>query len=235
MKTTKDYEKFKLLDLNRNLNRRHINELKDSISKNGYLMSNPIIVNPDMEIIDGQHRFMALKEQGLDVPYIVLDKDYDTIIDLNTTQRKWAINDYINYYCEKDHNPHFLRLRRLCKELNLSATNIMTIALGSVPDGLYFRNMRKGILTLTIDDELRINRIAENFLAIAKLLRLRPTSKFCSALIGISTLTGFRWNIMLDKAKKFSTLAYNCRTEAEFRIMLKNIYNYNQRKEENRI
>lgn len=90
-------------------------------------------------------------------------------------------------------------------------------------------------MELTIDDELRVNRIAENFLAVAKLLRLKPTSKLCSALIGLSTLTGFRWKTMLDKASKFSTLAYNCRTEAEFRIMLKNIYNYNQRKEENRI
>lgn len=143
METTKNYDEFKLLSLNRHLDRRHINELKNSISKNGYLMSNPIIVNKDMEIIDGQHRFIALKEQGMDVPYVVLDRDYDTIIDLNTTQRKWQIQDYINYYCEKDKNKHFIRLRRLSQELKLSPTNIITMSIGHVPDGVMLNNMKK--------------------------------------------------------------------------------------------
>lgn len=236
MQKTKDYEQFKLLDLNRNLNRKHINELKDSISKNGYLVSNPIIVNENMEIIDGQHRFVALKEQGMEVPYeIITDKDYSTIIDLNTTQRKWNIEDYINYYCEKDKNPHFLRLRRVCKELNLSVTTILTMVFGCMPDGNYYKNMKKGIFTFTIDDELKVSRIAENFLVIAKSLRLKPSCRFCSALVGLSALTGFRWKIMIDKATKFSTLAYSCRTEGEYKAMLRDIYNYNQKKEDNKI
>lgn len=235
MKRSKNYDDFKLLSLNRNLNRKHINELKDSISKNGYLMSNPIIVNKDMEIIDGQHRFVALKEKGEEIPYIVIDKDYDTIIDLNTTQRKWRVEDYINYYCEKDKNKHYLRLRRMCKELNLNATNIMTMSLGKRPDGNFFNAIRKGELQLTIDDEIRVSEIAKVCNLIAKSLRLKLTSKFCGALIDLSTSSRFRWTTMLEKATKFSTLAYNCRTEDEFKQMLKNIYNYNQRKEENKI
>ena len=124
MALTKDYDRFKLLNLNRSLDRNHINKIKDSIVKNGYLMSNPIIVNKDMEILDGQHRFVALKDMGLDVPYEVIDNGYDTIIDLNTTAKSWTVEDYVNYYCQKDQNPNFLRLARLCAELKTSATNI---------------------------------------------------------------------------------------------------------------
>lgn len=44
METTKDYERFKLLEFNRKgLDRNHINKIKDSISKNGYI-GNPILV-----------------------------------------------------------------------------------------------------------------------------------------------------------------------------------------------
>lgn len=235
MRKTKDYERFKFLGLNRNLNRTHINNLKDSIAKNGYLMSNPIMVNENMEIIDGQHRFMALKERGDEIPYEVVNNGYDAIIDLNTTQRNWKIEDYINFYCEKDKNKHYLRLKRLTKELNTSASNILTMALGKRPGGVQFDAIKKGNLELTIDDELRIEKIYEKFMQVAKSLKLKPTSKLCGALIEISTRNKFRWTTMLEKCAKFPTLAYNCRTEDEFRNMLKDIYNYNQRKEENRI
>ena len=52
---TKDYNLFKFLDTNREPNQRIINTLVKSIKENGIQI--PIIVNPDKQIVDGQHRF----------------------------------------------------------------------------------------------------------------------------------------------------------------------------------
>lgn len=234
MEKTSDYKKFSFLGLNRKLNRKCINALKNSIAKNGYIGS-PILVNDKYEILDGQHRFIALKESGMEIPYEVVEKDYDTIIDLNTTQHNWQIEDYINFYCEKDHNQHYVRLKRLCNELNTSATNVLTMAYRQKPSGQEFINIKKGNLKLTMDDELRAKNFYDVFIQISKLLRMKPTGRFCSALVEVSCKPRFKWKILVEKASKYPTVAYNCRTVDEFMVMLRDLYNYNSRKEEQRI
>lgn len=234
MERTIDYNKFSFLGLNRKLDRRSINALKSSIMKNGYIGS-PILVNDRYEILDGQHRFVALKESGMEIPYQVIESNYDTIIDLNTTQHNWGIEDYINFYCEKDHNQNYVRLKRLCNELNSSPTNILTMAYRQKPTGQEFVNIKKGNLKLTLDDELRAKNFYDVYTQIAKLLRIKPTSRLCSALVELSCKPKFRWKILVEKASKYPTMAYNCRTVDEFAVMLRDLYNYKSKKEENRI
>jgi len=234
MEKTKDYKKFSFLGLNRRLNRRSINALKTSITKNGYVGS-PILVNDRYEILDGQHRFIALKEQGMEIPYQVIESNYDTIIDLNTTQHNWTIEDYINFYCEKDHNQNYVRLKRLCNELNSSPTIVLAMSYRQKPTGQDFINIKKGNLKLSIDDELRAKNFYEVYNQIVKLLRMKPTSRFCGALVDISCRPKFRWKVLVEKASKYPTMAYNCRTVDEFTEMLRDLYNYKQKKDENRI
>ena len=234
MEKTRNYGKFSFLGLNRKLNRRCINALKNSIAKNGYIGS-PILVNERFEILDGQHRFVALKEAGMEIPYQVINTDYDAIIDLNTTQHNWSVEDYINFYCEKDHNQHYVRLKRLCNELNTSPTNILMMAYRRKPSGQELINIKKGLLRLTIDDELRAKNFYDVYNQIAKLLRMTPTTRLCSALVNISCRPRFKWKILVEKASKYPTMAYNCRTVDEFVVMFKDLYNYKQKKEENRI
>lgn len=71
---TQEYDKFSLLSANRDISKGHVQSLKASIEKLGNITEKvPIIVNQNLEIIDGQHRFQALKELGLPVFYIVAD------------------------------------------------------------------------------------------------------------------------------------------------------------------
>ena len=81
---TNNYDIFKLMPNNRNVNLTHVGRLKLSF-KEMYLIS-PIIVNSRMEIIDGQHRLHAAKELNLPIYYIIVDGyavsvvTYDAII-----------------------------------------------------------------------------------------------------------------------------------------------------------
>nr|DAZ24984.1 MAG TPA: chromosome partitioning protein [Caudoviricetes sp.] len=235
METTKDYERFKLLEFNRKgLDRNHINKIKDSISKNGYI-GNPILVNDDFEIFDGQHRFTALKEMGLEVPYEIRNIAYDSIIDLNITQKKWGIEDYVNYYCEKDKNPNYTRLKRLCNELKCGCNLILIMGFRVCINGDIRKKVKDGSLSFKMDEELKVNQFYKNFMTIAQNLKMKPATKMCSALADLSTRRGFNWTIMINKTSKYPTLAYNCRTQEEFIVMLKNIYNFNTRLAENRI
>lgn len=236
MQQTKDYEKFSMLDFNRNLKRNHINELKEKIAKYGYLKSNPIIVNDGFEILDGQHRFTACKEMGLPITYqVVKDINDSLIIDLNTSQLKWTSENYINHYANKDHNPNYVRLQRMCKDYGLPATTILYMAKGFIQGGFQSKAIREGRLKFTLEEELKANSIFRHTEKIAKSLRQKQTSRFCAALVKVSEYKGFKWEVMESKAESHPTVGYKCRTAEEFEKMFKDLYNYHTKKEENRI
>ena len=73
MKKTKDYSQFKYLPGNRDLVLNHVDRLVKSISKNNLLKNNPIMINKQGYILDGQHRLQAAEELGVDIYYNVLD------------------------------------------------------------------------------------------------------------------------------------------------------------------
>jgi hypothetical protein len=90
-----EYNQFKLVKGNRKIDTNL--KLEQSIKKIGILR--PIIVNSNMEILDGQHRYSIAKKYALPLPYYVSSsKNIDDIIDLNNSSKKWSIEDYINKY-----------------------------------------------------------------------------------------------------------------------------------------
>jgi ParB-like chromosome segregation protein Spo0J len=70
---TSDYTLFRTIEGNRNINLLHLNRLRQSMLEK-YLFT-IIIVNENMEIIDGQHRFTVCRELGLPVYYVIC-QDY---------------------------------------------------------------------------------------------------------------------------------------------------------------
>lgn len=100
--TTTDYKKFRFLIDNRDTSRKHINKLKDAIRSNPEILEvQPILVNENMEIIDGQHRFTAASELGLPIHYTqVKGLDMNTARSMNVLQRKWTFDDYVRSFAK---------------------------------------------------------------------------------------------------------------------------------------
>ena len=96
---TNDYAVFKHIEGNRVINKLHVNRLKQSFQKE-YLLS-PIIVNQEMQIIDGQHRFEAAKDLGLPIRYFICnDYGLTQVQILNANTSNWKKIDYLNAYCD---------------------------------------------------------------------------------------------------------------------------------------
>ena len=129
IKSTTNYEMFKKLEGNRATTVARVNKIKKSIMTVGYITS-PILVNENMEIIDGQGRFEALKELRLPVEYIVQEGlNVKECIAMNIYQTNWKVMDYIKSYAAKG-NPNYIRLTNLMTEFPLIATiEIMAVAL----------------------------------------------------------------------------------------------------------
>lgn len=126
--TTRDYDKFKKLLGNREISAKRINKIMASIGKVGYI-TNPIIVNEKMEIIDGQGRFEALKQLNLPIDYIVVNgAGIEACLNMNIYQEKWRILDYINSYAERG-NENYRKLKVLLDTYPLFSISTCTTAL----------------------------------------------------------------------------------------------------------
>lgn len=101
IKTTRDYSLFQTQTGNRKISQSHVRDFIKLI-QDGKFLPTPIIVNEKFEIIDGQHRFIALRETNQLVYYVVVDKsNLQTTIDLNRNSKNWVPMDYISSYAEQ--------------------------------------------------------------------------------------------------------------------------------------
>jgi len=90
LKTTTDYNLLRMNKLNRSVNQNHVNKLIESIKTNGLQV--PVIVNNENQIVDGQHRFIALKKLKYKVPYLVSPNwsDNEDTVQANNIVKDWT-------------------------------------------------------------------------------------------------------------------------------------------------
>ena len=130
---TTDYKKFKRLDGNRAIQEARIKKIIASIRKVGYVLS-PIVVNENIEIIDGQARLEAFKRLNLPVYYVVAEgAGIDECIAMNINQTGWTLTDYIDSYADTG-NISYVYLSQLLKAYKGIFKNkvILNVATGKV-------------------------------------------------------------------------------------------------------
>jgi hypothetical protein len=135
VQNTTDYDIFKALAGNRNLNAGHLARLTISISKRNLMEYNPILVNESMEVIDGQHRLEIARQNKWKVYYtIVPSAGLTEVMELNTTLRNWRLNDFVDSLITQG-NKEMLYLREFCDEYNLSITQGTIFHVGTLMSG----------------------------------------------------------------------------------------------------
>lgn len=99
---TKEYGRFKWLKGNRSLSETKIKKIMNAVESGvNILKYAPIIVNENMEIIDGQHRFMVCKQLKENVFYVIQrDADLSIVPIINSNSQNWKKKDYLNSYVD---------------------------------------------------------------------------------------------------------------------------------------
>lgn len=179
---TATYEKFKLIEFNREVCEKHKNKLIESMKDNGFMASCPVIVDSKMRVIDGQHRIAAARDLGLSVPYIIQeDATDDHIIAYNSLSKRWTIGDYVNFYAKKQVRSYCL-FKQFAEANNYKYGTAITVLLGVVTGGGTSRMIRNGKLRVTYDDLERGAERAKNVSQIMAVCGLRG-DKLIRALI----------------------------------------------------
>lgn len=116
---TKDYSKFKFLNGNRELNNHKLNSLIFAIQTRDKLYINPMIVDKNFRVLDGQHRLRAAEKLNKEIYYIVDEFAEDSdMITLNKERSNWKPIDYIKFYANSG-NENYIKFLELC-DISLS-------------------------------------------------------------------------------------------------------------------
>jgi len=128
---TKDYSKFKFAKENRKTKKALVEKLKNSMSKHGFISGRPILITEDWVIVDGQNRFEAAKELGIGLHYDFLKGDHvEKMIDLNSSQSNWSLQDYINSYAMQNIDC-YRKMVKFEEKHKLGPTNNISICIGA--------------------------------------------------------------------------------------------------------
>src|SRR5574342_66982 len=110
---TKNYEMFKIIKGNAPINLIHLNHLIEAIEKKNLLDARPILVNRNMDVIDGQHRLEAAKRLGLPIYYIQSDGlSINDISTLNSNQRNWKMEHYLDLFSGYTKNENYIKFKQ---------------------------------------------------------------------------------------------------------------------------
>ena len=125
--TTSDYQEFIFFDGNAKIKASKVSKIIDSIKKYGLI--NPIVVNQNKEIIDGQHRFESCKALKLPIKYFVKDVKKTNLVelvrDINSVQKNWTNKDIgYAYSVHSDNKEHYKKYLELI-ELGVSHSTVL--------------------------------------------------------------------------------------------------------------
>jgi|TARA_R110000772_G_scaffold176654_1_gene288323 hypothetical protein len=127
---TKDYNLFDIVKGNREVNRSHVNRLKDKIRRRD-LKELPITVlsknkSGKFPIFDGQHRYLARSELNKSIRFIVAEKlKADDISIANTDNANWVSKNFLHKFVEKG-NEDYVYYESFMEEYGLNSKYSVT-------------------------------------------------------------------------------------------------------------
>lgn len=149
IKNTTNYELFKFKKENREVSYNKVASLKSKLIDDGRQIM-PIICNSNWEIIDGQHRFVALKELGWSIMYYIDDSVTSAdLITINNTQKNWGMLDYIHYYASLG-KVSFKALEKVTKGFDEFPLKVIVAAIGK--KYIKERKIKAGEIEFTEED-----------------------------------------------------------------------------------
>jgi hypothetical protein len=224
---TREYGQFKWLKGNCELNEAKIKKIINSI-KNGVniLKYAPIIVNKNMEIIDGQHRFMVSKQLKENVWYVIQDEaDLSIVPAINSNSSNWSKMDYLNSYCDMGKQPYLLvrDLLDYYPGLNVSAASTMIHA-GTMHNQEAKELFKDGLIT---SDHYDFTLQILNLLVDFKPFTQNPfSSRFVMVMCSLYNNGKYDHGHMIAKLQESKRMIEHVNTPKNIITEMESIYNH---------
>lgn len=204
---TSDHQNFQLISCNRDISEKHVSRLSSDPDFAKNIEYHPIIVNEKMQIIDGQHRYLACRKLGIPIPFIIQEgaclKD---IMRVNVNQKRWDSHDFLGFYA-KQSKQDYLFIQNVKERYTYPLYLINTICrkFDNANKNEYNTSFKEG--TLKISSKTEILEFCDFFIPRMKELK-QFHDKEVSHLFTLAYTEAFI-DIYRTKRDKFDKLMYN--------------------------
>lgn len=145
---TSEYGSFHFLRGNRDLNETKIDKIIKSVNNGlNFFKYCPILVNEEMYIIDGQHRFFVCKKLKMPIFFVIVPNfSLRQVAEINNNTSKWKTKDFMNCYIDANINKaHYEILQRISSDYKITfSTCINLLMYGKVGGGGMGEAFRNG-------------------------------------------------------------------------------------------
>lgn len=223
---TVNYDLFLFMDDNRDVSEAHVRALIKESEVSGNLTElDPIKVNEEMEVIDGQHRLLATKELGLPIYYVV--RPGLTIVDalnMNIHHRAWTSDDYAKTYSKRGNQSYTLYLA-LRDEFGFPHRQTLAAISGSQGSGS-MKRFSTGRLSLTEERFAEVRADLAQVYDLQEALGRKMGAVLFAALLRTIHIDNYDHTRMLDRlSTRGSTLSEYLLVTDALRA-LEEVYNY---------
>ncbi len=226
---TTNYSKFKKIHTNRDLKPGILNKIEKSMIENG-LMLDPIKVNEDWEVVDGQHRLHVSEKLGLGIYYMKIKGiGRKEMIVQNSTGSQWNLRNFLDTYV-KEGNPNYIKVQKFMYEFPMFSITDSCVFLNNgnqTVKGDSFRNGDFEAGSLNTARELALN--------IMKLKDVYPLgytrTVFVRTLLSTNLRNGdFKMEEFIKKSKVVPNEYFQIKGDRKgYKRMIEDIYNYKRR------
>jgi hypothetical protein len=224
--TTTDYSLFKPINGNREINQLHFDRICQSMADN-YLFT-IIFVNEKHEIIDGQHRFEAIKHLGLPLNYVILEgMGLEEVQIYNHFLKKWNADDYLHGYVEL-RKPEYIAYKKFKDKYQFGHNETMAMLTGAQKNGGNVYN--KFIIgNFKITHLKEATHLAERIWMFDGLYDGFRRRAFVYAMIFLTSNPSFDFLEFYNKIKAQPSLLSHCNEAKQYVALIEEIYNYRRR------
>jgi hypothetical protein len=225
IQSTTDYDAFKFIIANRDQSRGHVENLKKGFEERGNLTQvQPILVNENMEVIDGQHRLVAAREMKVPVYYTVYPGlRIGDARSLNILHRSWTTDDYARSYALAG-DTNYQRYLNVLEDFGFNHSITLT-ALNNNDKGA-FKLFREGEFTMTQAQETAGRAKLEALQRVSEYVPFTSQIYFAKAYMGILDIPGFDERHMLRKLGTHESRIHRMGSVDDYKRMLEEIYNH---------
>lgn len=200
---TMDYSKFKRLEANRAVTENRKNKLLASFAEKEIM--NPIIVNGNYEVIDGQGRFEAKKELGEPIYYIIdPTATLEDCARMNRFNTSWNVNDFAEAFSKNNPFGNTEPYKILLKTKEDTGLSLARCLLLCGKSGAANNSLLTGKLRFTEDDRLKVLYVNKKATEIKDVLCFskRLNEAFFQAIAVITRFESYNHKHMLQACAK---------------------------------
>lgn len=222
---TSNYQTFTFMKGNRNVNQMNLRRIVESM-KTRCLFS-PILVNDNMEIVDGQHRFLAQRELKLPIYYInVGGYSVEEVRILNSNATNWKKLDYLDGYVQMGLTP-YVQFKSLMTDFPDFGIKALLSIVSVNTHSHSMKWFESG--TMVIKDFAYSKIVAQKLMDFKEHFDKFHNPSFCIAIMQCLKVKGYDHDKMISRLKRRPNQIVAQTNAKNYITLLEDIYNYNSR------